>query len=196
MSPPTLPSVSGNTQPPPGPGSPEQLAEEERERLRTVAEILRYEQRHGTWETIKRYSAVTGQIPGRNVWVQLRDGHIADLCWAFDVAVAAGHVQAFAGLLLSPFGRPGEFLSAVLGQSAGGLAYPFGRLIGAIAEGIDKGEVRVFMSYLRGSLNEDNIGGAAMALELAWGNAYGGSLLTIRDMIHPTVLEEIRTRGF
>jgi hypothetical protein len=196
MSPPTLPSASGTTQPPQSPALPEQLTEEEQERLRAVAEILRYEQQHGTWETIKRYSAVTGQIPGRNVWVKLRDGKTADLCWAFDVAVAAGHVQGSAGLLLSPFGRAGEFLAAALGQSAGGLAYPFGRLVGATAEGVGKGEVRAFLSYLRGSLNEDNIGGAAMALDLAWGNAYGGYMLTIRDMIHPTVLEEIKTRGF
>jgi hypothetical protein len=178
------------------PTAPRLLTDEEKQRLQAVAEILRYEQKHGTWDTIHRFSALTGEIPGRNVWVQLKDGNIADLCWAFDVALAASRVQAVAGLVLSPFGRPGEFVSAMVGQSTGGLAYLGARFLGASVEGVQARELRPFISYLKGSLNEDNIGGAVMALDLAWGNAFGGSLLTIRDMIHPRVLDEIKAHGF
>lgn len=57
-----------------------------------VVEILVYEQQNGTWKTIKKYNAVSGDGAGRNTWVKLRDGHTADLCWMFDVAIAAGAV--------------------------------------------------------------------------------------------------------
>ncbi len=127
------------------------LPDVELERLRAVAEILRYEDEHGTWNTITNYNAITGDIPGRNVWVRTSQGFVADLCWMFDVAVVAGGVSGTASGILGSFGgRLGEFVGAVLGQSAGGLAYMGGRFVGASAEGVSNGSWDSFTRYLEG----------------------------------------------
>lgn len=171
------------------------LSEAERDRLRTVAEILRFEDQHGTLAMIRRYNAVSGEIPGRNVWVRTTDGVMADLCWTFDVAFAAAGVQGSVGAILGIFGRPGELLSAILGQSTAGLAYMGGRFIGASVEGVSSGKAQTFLNYLKGSLNEDNIGGANLALQLAWGNAFGGSARTLRSLVAQSELQAIQTAG-
>ncbi len=173
------------------------LSEVDRQRLRAVAAILRYEDDNGTWATITNYNAITGDIPGRNVWVRTTDGLTADLCWMFDVALVAGGVGGTVGQILGAVGgRLGELIGAVLGQASGGLAYFGGRLIGAIVEGIAGSSWDTFTGYLAGTVNEDNIAGADMALRLAWGNSFGGESLSIRELIHPSVIRQISTLGY
>lgn len=175
----------------------ENFSEVELQRLRAVAEILRYEDENGTWATITNYNAITGDIPGRNVWVRLAEGGTADLCWMFDVAVMAGGVGGTVSQVLGSFGgRVGEFIGAVLGQATGGLSYWGARLVGAGVEGFSGGGIDAFTSYLEGSVNEDNLEGANMALELAWGNSFGGESLTIRELIHPEVIRQINCLRF
>lgn len=172
------------------------LSKVDMERLRAVASILRYEDNNGTWKTITNYNAFTGDIPGRNIWVQLKDGTTADLCWMFDVALVAGGVGGTTSQVLgSVGGRLGEGVGAVLGQSVGGLAYWGGRLVGAAAEGFESGSVDAFTGYMRGSLNEDNISGANMALKLSWANSFGGAGMTIRELIHPRVIQQVTDLG-
>ncbi len=173
------------------------LSEVEKQRLRAVAGILRYEDENGTWNTITNYNAITGDIPGRNVWVRTTDGLTADLCWMFDVALVAGGVGGTVGQILGFFGgRLGELIGAILGQATGGLAYFAGRLIGAVVEGIADVSWDRFTGYLAGTVNEDNIAGADMALRLAWGNSFGGESLTIRELIHPSVIRRIGVLGY
>ncbi len=173
------------------------LSEVEKQRLRAVAAILRYEDGNGTWATITNYNAITGDIPGRNVWVRTTDGLNADLCWMFDVALVAGGVGGTVGQILGFFGgRLGELIGAVLGQATGGLAYFAGRFIGAVVEGFADTSWDRFTGYLAGTVNEDNIAGADMALRLAWGNAFGGESLTIRELISPGVIRQISTLGY
>ena len=168
-----------------------ELSDLERERLRAVREILAYEDRHGTWETIQHYNAITGDIPGRNVWVRTSEGNVADLCWMFDVAWAAGVTGGTASDVLGgAFGRPGQMVGAALTTSAVGLSYWGARFAGAAVEGFDRGSWSAFGSYLKGSLNEDNLGGANLALRLSV-NAALGEQLKIRDVLHPTVLEQV-----
>ncbi len=100
------------------------LSDLDRERLHAVREILAYEQEHGTWDTIQRYNVFTGSIPGRNVWVRTREGGVADLCWMFDVAYAAGVSGGTASDVLGGvFGGPGQWVGAALTTSAVGLSY-------------------------------------------------------------------------
>jgi hypothetical protein len=173
------------------------LSEVQKQRLRAVAGILSYEDKNGTWATITNYNAITGDIPGRNVWVQTTDGLTADLCWMFDVALVAGGVGGTVGQILGAVGgRLGELIGAVLGQASGGLAYFGGRLIGAIVEGIAGSSWDTFTGYMAGTVNEDNIAGADMALRLAWGNSFGGESLSIRELIHPSVIRQISTLGY
>lgn len=173
------------------------LSEVQKQRLRAVAGILSYEDRNGTWATITNYNAITGDIPGRNVWVRTTDGLTADLCWMFDVALVAGGVGGTVGQILGSFGgRLGEFIGAVLGQASGGLAYFAGRFIGAIVEGFSDSSWDRFTGYLAGTVNEDNIAGADMALRLAWGNSFGGESLSIRELIHPSVISQINCLGY
>ena len=186
---------------PPDPACEQQnesdLSPVEQQRLRAVANILRYENENGTWATITNYNAITGDIPGRNVWVRTTDGLQADLCWMFDVALVAGGVGGTVGQILGAVGgRLGELIGAVLGQATGGLAYFGGRLIGAIVEGICGSSWDTFTGYLAGTVNEDNIAGADMALRLAWGNAFGGESLSIRELIAPSVIQQIECLGY
>jgi len=173
------------------------LSEVEKQRLRAVASILSYEDKNGTWATITNYNAITGDIPGRNVWVRTTDGLTADLCWMFDVALVAGGVGGTVGQILGSFGgRLGELIGAVLGQASGGLAYFAGRFIGAIVEGISDSSWDKFTGYMAGTVNEDNIAGADMALRLAWGNSFGGESLSIRELIHADVIRQINCLGY
>lgn len=95
------------------------------------------------------------------------------------------------------FGRPGELVSAILGGATGRLVYPVARFTGAVASGLGEPgrRWRVFVAYLKGTMTEDNRYGAAMAIDLAWGNAFAGSELTIRDLIDPAFLENLKERG-
>lgn len=171
-----------------------ELSEQERERLRAIQEILAYEQEHGTWDTIQRYNAITGSIPGRNVWVRTSEGGVADLCWMFDVAYAAGVSGGTASDVLgSVFGGPGQWLGAALTTSAVGLSYLGGRFAGALVEGYDRGWSG-FSGYMKGTLNEDNVNGMVLARRLSVSAALG-ERLTIREVIHPTVLEQIERLG-
>lgn len=170
------------------------LTDLERERLRAIREILAYEQEHGTWKTIQRYNAITGSIPGRNVWVRTSEGGVADLCWMFDVAYAAGVSGGTASDVLGGvFGGPGQWLGAALTTSAVGLSYLGGRFAGALYEGYERGWGG-FSGYMKGTLNEDNVNGMVLARRLSVSAALG-ERLTIRDVIHPTVLEQIKRLG-
>jgi uncharacterized protein DUF4157/putative toxin of predicted polymorphic toxin system len=171
-----------------------ELTELERERLRAIREILAYEQEHGTWETIQRYNAITGSIPGRNVWVRTSEGGVADLCWMFDVAYAAGATGGTASDVLGGvFGGPGQWVGAALTTSAVGLSYLGGRFAGALYEGYERGWGG-FSGYMKGTLNEDNVNGMVLARRLSVSAALG-ERLTIREVIHPTVLEQIKRLG-
>jgi len=170
------------------------LTDLDRERLRAVKEILAYEKEHGTWDTIQRYNAITGSIPGRNVWVRTSEGGVADLCWMFDVAYAAGVSGGTAADVLGGvFGGPGQWAGAALTTSAVGLSYLGGRFAGALVEGYDRGWDG-FSGYMKGTLNEDNVNGMVLARRLSVSAALGEQL-TIREVIHPTVLEQIDRLG-
>ncbi|MBL4849383.1 MAG: DUF4157 domain-containing protein, partial [Planctomycetes bacterium] len=167
------------------------LSDLELERLRAVREILAYEKENGTWETVKRYNAITGSIPGRNVWVRTSEGNVADLCWMFDVAWAAGVTGGTASDVLGGvFGGPGQWAGAALTTSAVGLSYWGARIAGGIVEGWDNSSFSSFGRYVAGGMNEDNMGGMVLARKLSVSAALGEKL-TIREVLHPTVLEQV-----
>lgn len=171
----------------------QQLDERELERLTTVAEILRYEELNGTWAMIKRYNAISGSIPGRNVWVQLFEGGVADLCWVFDVAyLAQGSSQNIAEAL-DFMGEAGESVAQLSGILVGGLSYLAGRATGAAFEGA-QGNGGAMVNYLKGTLNEDNANGMQAAIALAVANAGGGGM-TLQGLIHSSELDKMRRAG-
>lgn len=175
----------------------QQLSEDERARLTTIAEILRYEEQNGTWAMIKRYNVLTGDIPGRNVWAKMHDGGVADLCWVFDVAYLAQGSSQSVGEALGFLGEAGEKVAQLTGIMVGGLSYLAGRAAGATAEGA-QGNGGAMVSYLKGTLNEDNANGMQVAIALSVGNAKGeggGGGISLRTLIHPGEIEKMRRAG-
>ena len=153
-----------------------------------VCRVLREEQRSGTWPTILKYNAITGEPPGQNIIAERSDGTNFDLNWALDVGWVAGEFGGDCSAIVgSVLGRAGELLCAGLGVSAGGLSYPFGRLMGAVVHAWVEGPAAGWEYLAHGSINFENINGADVGILLGASGAIGGEERRIADFVHPRV---------
>jgi len=153
-----------------------------------VCDVLQEEQRSGTWNTILRYNAITGNPPGRNIIAERSTGAHFDLNWALDVAWVAGEFGGDCSAILGTvFGRLGEGLCAGVGYVAGGMSYWFARLIGAVVEGFVNGRAAGRRYLTSGSVNEENLNGADVGMRLGASGAIGGQARQLRDFVHQRV---------
>jgi hypothetical protein len=153
-----------------------------------VCTVLQEERRSDTWNTILRYNAITGNPPGRNIIAKRSDGTNFDLNWALDVAWVAGESGGDCSAIVGTvFGRLGEVFCAGVGYAAGGMSYWFARLIGAVVEGFVNGPAAGWRYLTSGSVNEENLNGADVGMQLGASGAIGGGARQIRDFVHQRV---------